>query len=101
MPTTNSYRGATEADEERYCSLFSGVRCWNCRFFDEFEPMNCVDQIDENGVIAGTRIIWEGTCRRHAPKPIVIPNVDTDMETRWPPVRGDDFCGEHVPVVEA
>jgi hypothetical protein len=38
-----------------------------------------------------------GNCHRYAPKPLIDPNFDCDLEAYWPRTVDRDFCGEYQP----
>jgi len=56
------------------------MRCDECKFY------KCIIEHAMRGN--------HGECRRHAPLP------QNDSEAQWPAVSADDWCGEHVLIVD-
>jgi hypothetical protein len=54
--------------------------CSTCRFWEAVKPNNDI-----------------GNCHRYAPRPMIDPNFESDLEVYWPRTMDEDFCGEYQP----
>ena len=72
--------------------LLSEQRCGNCRYQIRSKLRETTSDLNVLTRSFETREILHFQCRRHAPRP----SANENIETFWPAVNDDDWCGEWV-----